>query len=126
MSQVPPILLKKLAQLRTRERLLRLALGAARAAALVLLALLLACLVDWTYDLWEDTPLTLRTLLVVAQLALAGLAVLLFVALPQLTRLRDETLALFVEDKQPHFQHRLISALELNRPGAQTKGMSRE
>jgi hypothetical protein len=126
MSKVPPILLKKLAQLRRRERLVRFAWGAARVAAVALVALLVAGLIDWTVDLWDDTPLALRSALVFSQLVLVALAALGFVLVPQLQRLRDRALALFVEDKRPDLQHRLISALELNQPGAKTEGMSPE
>ena len=61
-----------------------------------------------------------------AQIVLAGLALVLFVILPQMRRLRDTKLALWVESKCPALQHRLISALELNQPGAKTEAMSRE
>ena len=60
MSKVPPILLAKLAQLRRRERLLRLVWGGARLLRLVLAVLVLACLVDWIFDLWDETPWGLR------------------------------------------------------------------
>jgi hypothetical protein len=126
MSKIPPILLKKLAQLRRRERLLRLALGAARVAALLLAVLLAACAVDWLIDLWDETPWALRVGMLVGQLALAAVALALLVLLPLLTRLRDDALALFVEDKCPELQHRLISALQLNRAGARIEGMSPE
>jgi hypothetical protein len=124
MSTVPPILLQKLAALRRREKLLRLAWGATRVAALALAVLMLACFIDWLVDLWDETPFELRVGLLVGQLALAALLAALLIALPLLRRLRDDALALYVEDRCPRLQHRLISALQLNRPGARTQGMS--
>jgi hypothetical protein len=126
MSKVPPILLSKLAELRRRERLLRFVWGAARVLALMLLALMLACTVDWLFDLWEETPFELRAGMLVGQAFLAAATAVLLIQLPVLVRLRDEALALFVEEKSPQLQHRLISALELNRPGAPIEGMSPE
>jgi hypothetical protein len=41
-------------------------------------------------------------------------------------KLGDNELALQVEDKHPGLQHRLISAVQLNQPGADTQGMSPE
>jgi len=126
MSKVPPILLKKLAQLRRRERLLYLVWGVARLVSLMLVVLVAACLADWLCDLWDETPWALREFMLRGQLVLAGLAALVFVLVPQLRRLRNERLALLVESQRAELQHRLISALELNRPGARTAGMSPE
>jgi hypothetical protein len=126
MSKIPPILLKKLAGLRRRERLLRLVWGMARVTAVVLVALLVACAIDWIVDLFDETPSALRLTLLVGQLVLAGMLVLLQVLLPLLKRLRDDKLALFVEEKRPELQHRLISALQLNRAWAPIEGMSPE
>src|SRR5947208_2061129 len=100
-ATVPPILLRKLAALRWRERLLRLLFGMAVVIAVALVALVLACFVDWLYDLWDDTPFGLRTFLLFAQVLVGGLVILLAIVVPQLTRLRNSRLALFVEDKQP-------------------------
>jgi hypothetical protein len=124
MSMVPPLLLRKLAQLRRRERLLRFVWGSARVVSWLLLALALACLIDWTVDLWVDTPLELRIGMLTAQLALAAVLVFVLVVLPLCKRLRNERLALYIEDRRPELQHRLISALELNQPHARTQGMS--
>jgi hypothetical protein len=126
MSMVPPILLKKLAQLRRRERLLRLVWGVARVLGLAAVALVIACLVDWTVDLWDETPIELREGMAALQIALVMVAAFKLVVLPVFKRLRNRRLALYVEDKRPELQHRLISALELNQPHAQTRGMSPE
>ena len=49
-----------------------------------------------------------------------------FIILPQIRRLPDDLLALWVEAKCPKFDHRLISAVQLNRPRAKLAGMSQE
>jgi hypothetical protein len=126
MSKVPPLLLKKLAQLRRRERLLHLAWGLARLVSLVVVVLLAACLADWLVDLWDDTPWSLREAMLGAQVLLAMMACLWFVVIPQFKRMHNRHLALLVESKKPQLQHRLISALELNEPNARTAGMSPE
>src|SRR5580765_6283176 len=115
--QTPPILLKKLAQLRRRERLLSAIWGIACFLSLVLTVLLVACFVDWLLDMWDEKPLALRRFMLYGQFVFACLAIVLLVLGPQLRRLRNEMLALFVESKRPELQHRLISALELNRTG---------
>jgi hypothetical protein len=126
MSHVPSILLEKLAALRVRERQLRLLWGAARVLAVALAVLLVCCLIDWVVDLWDDTPWGLRAAMLVGQLVVAFLLGCILVIGPQLRRFRDRKLALMVEEQCPQLQHRLISALELNQPKAQTAGMSPE
>ena len=54
------------------------------------------------------------------------LAGLCFLFIPQIRRLPDDLLALWVEAKCPRFDHRLISAVQLNRPKAKLDGMSPE
>jgi len=123
---VPQKILDGLARVRARERMLRLAWGAARTLALTAGAMLLACLIDWLVDLRTETPSTLRGFLLLAQVALwAGAAGVLIVG-PLLKRLDDGDTALWVEGRFPEFGHRLITAVELNRPGAPIDGMSPE
>jgi hypothetical protein len=120
----PATILSKLADLRRRELLLRFVWGAARVAAVALVLLALCCLADWLVDRWRDTPLALRALFIFAQLGTAVALIVLLVLLPVYRPLRDSTLAKWVEREFPAFRHRLITAVELNRPGADTKGMS--
>ena len=123
---IPRTLGVKLAQLRRRERLLALAWGTARWLAVVLTALLAACFVDWLVDRERDTPWAVRRLLLAAQVMLAAAVGYWFLVRPQLHRLRDDTLALWVEDRHPALRHRLISAVQLTRPTARREGMSME
>jgi hypothetical protein len=120
---VPRSLLRQLNRLRRRERLLRLIWAVARCLTVFGLVLASACAIDFIVDLYRDTPRWLRVVLLAAQIALwmvAGAFVLRLLA----RRLSHEQAALWVEEKMPALGHRLISAVQLNRPNADTKGMS--
>lgn len=122
---VPRSLKRQLNRLRRRERLLRLTWAAARCLTVFSLVLAAACLIDFTVDLYRDTPRWLRLGLLGAQVAL-WLAGGLFVLRVLARRLSDTQVALWIEDKIPNLSHRLISAVQLNRPNAATAGMSPE
>ncbi|MBV9125913.1 MAG: hypothetical protein JO112_21390, partial [Planctomycetes bacterium] len=123
---VPRTILRQLARLRRRERLLRLTWGGARWLALAAAVLTVACLTDWLVDRRQETPWTLRYSLLGVQAALWSLTGILWIFRPLLGRLSDGTLALWVEDRVHRLGHRLISAVQLNRSGAPTQGMSPE
>jgi hypothetical protein len=120
---VPRSIQRQLKRLRRRERLLRLTWAAARAVSVFAVVLAAACLIDFTIDLYRDTPPWLRWGLFIGQIVVwvAGGA---FVLVQLARRLSDNELSLWIEDKLPQLGHRLISAVQLNRPGADTKGMS--
>jgi hypothetical protein len=121
---VPNTLLRPLARLRRRERLLAFVWGVARWLAVVAGFLAAACLVDWLCDRWDDTPWAVRIGLFAGQVAIAVVAAGWFIVRPLMCRLGYERLALWVEDRTPELGQRLISALQLNRPGADVRGMS--
>src|SRR5437870_1982082 len=123
---VPASIRNNLAGLRTRERLLMLIWGAACWAAIVLVLLLVAASIDWLIDRQRETPMAVRVGMFLVQAFIAGVAGLLFVLVPQIRRLPDALLALWVEEKMPLFEHRLISAVQLNQPNADLEGMSKE
>jgi hypothetical protein len=99
--------------------------AAARVAAICLGLLLLACFLDWFIDRWEDTPYPLRVALLVTQIVVA-LGGLIFLGVALANRLTQDALALWIEDRIPGLGHRLITAVQLNRPDADTRGMSPE
>jgi len=142
-------ILRQLHRWRFRERLLRVVWGSARTLAVLLLVLAAACLIDWTIDrysgsqtwrdwrnsswlLWPADPLDtgetpfwlVRVPLTAAQLALAIGLISLWVVGPALRTPPIDDLALQAERAFPEFEHRLVTAVQLNRPGAQTQGMS--
>jgi hypothetical protein len=115
-------LVKQLRSWQRREWLYRVAWGAARWVVLVVVVLSLACLTDWLIDRYVDVPFALRLLMTAAQLSLyAGAAYWLLVRLrvPSL-----DALAGRAEEAVREFDHRLVTALQLNRRGAKTEGMS--
>ena len=86
--------------------------------------LTLACLLDWVIDRRQETPLVLRQVLFFGQAVLWVLSGALLVLGPICRRLSNTRLALYVERKVPDLDHRLISAVQLNQPRADTRGMS--
>ena len=121
---IPPIIHRRLRQLRFRERMLQLFWGLVRWLCLVALVLGLGCLVDWVWDRYQDVPQNVHYVLlgVTCGATLAGF--IGFLLVPLLTGIHDDTLALWIEEKVPEFRDRLISAVQLNRKGAKTQGMS--
>jgi hypothetical protein len=123
---VPPQILSNLAGLRRRERLLTFVWGLACWLAVALVLLFLCGLADWLIDRERETPLGVRLAFFGVQFGAWMLAGIAFVIFPQIRRLPDDLLALWVEAKVPKFDHRLISAVQLNRPKAKLAGMSQE
>jgi hypothetical protein len=123
---VPPTILSNLSSLRMRERLLTFTWGSACWLAVALVLLMICCAVDWLIDRWQDTPMLVRYCLLGVQAVTASVAGILFLIVPQIRRLPDALLALWVEDKHREFDHRLISAVQLNQPNAKLGGMSTE
>ncbi|HWE37038.1 MAG TPA: hypothetical protein VG406_10765 [Isosphaeraceae bacterium] len=121
---VPTTIPRLLGRLRRRERRLRLAWGLARWLAIVAVALAAACLADWIIDLRRETPYSLRVGMLMAQVVLAIAAGWNLVVAPRLGRVDDEALARWVEGREPRLAHRLVAALQFNRPDADTRGMS--
>lgn len=120
---VPHPIQEQLARLDRRDRWVRFCWRSACALAVLVAALALSCLADWLIDRWTDTPWSLRVGLLVGQIVL-GCGALGFLGLTLLRRRSDADLALWVEERRPELGHRLISAVELNRKGARTAGMS--
>ena len=90
------------------------------AVAVVLLAA--ACATDWVYDRYADTPLWLKLpLTVVLAFGTLGAGFLLFRAVraPALDDLAGKA-----EGVYPELDHRLVTSIQLTRPGAKTAGMS--
>lgn len=118
------IIATKLARLRRRERLIALAWGIARLFLVVFVVLAIACYADWRIDMRLDTPMWLRVGMLAGQIVLAATLLWLWVVRPLVRRRTEDDVALFVEEQTPALGHRLISAVQLNRPNADTSGMS--
>lgn len=103
---------------------MRLAHGGARWLAVVGSVLAVACFADWYYDRFTETPFWLRVLATLGQIGLAGWLAFVFVVRPWLRTPPIDDLATVAEKAIPAFDHRLVTAIQLNRPGAKTFGMS--
>ncbi|HSQ57927.1 MAG TPA: hypothetical protein VLM40_19540 [Gemmata sp.] len=141
--------LRQLTQWRFRERLIRLVWGGARVLAIAGTVLAFACFIDWLIDRYSgspgwrnffrdswffssldplgigETPIWVRFLLSVLQLGLAAALVQYFLIRPLEETPRVDDLATEAEKAFPAFDHRLVTAIQLNRPAADTRGMSR-
>ena len=142
--------LRQLNRWRLRERLVRLAWGGARWFALVAVVLGLACLADWAIDrysgsqTWRDLlksswlftstdPLSVgetpfwwfRVPLTAFQVTLAAVLAYLLLVRPWVKTPPVDDLATRAEKAFPAFDHRLVTAIQLNRPTADTRGMSK-
>ncbi len=123
---VPQSLRRSLARLRWGERGLRLTWGGARLFVIAAALMALACWLDWYLDRWHDTPKALRWGMLWAQVFGWVVAGLYFLVQPFFDQLNDTDLALYTEARVPRFGHRLVSAVQLNQRGADTRGMSPE
>jgi hypothetical protein len=123
---IPMTITDEITALRRLERRLRLVWGVGAFAALSVLVLVVFCWIDWRLDLREETPGSLRVSMLLAQIGLWAVAGYFLVLRPWWARLGDDDLALWVERRLPVLNQRLISAVQLNRPGADTRGMSNE
>jgi hypothetical protein len=122
---LPPTLHRRLAWLQSRERSIKLIWSATRWLWLLVLLLAGACAIDWTMDLYRDTPLLLRAGMLLGQMLVWCMAAM-FVGVCLSARRSDDDAALWVEARVPRLGHRLISSVQLNRPEALTAGMSPE
>jgi hypothetical protein len=141
--------LRQLYAWRLREQLIRLAWGSARVLAVAGVVLAVACAADWFIDRYSGseawrrtmrstrifapsdplsvghTPVGLRALMTLGQVALAGTLAYLLVLRPLLRTPQVDDLATKAERAFPDLDHRLVTAIQLNRPTADTRGMSR-
>lgn len=123
---IPAAIRKRLSELDRRRRLQEAAAGAGRWAALGAATLFVAGLADWWVDLSMDTPWALRAALLGIQAVLWLGAFGAWVVRPLGARRSLGDLALWAEERFPEFGDRLITAVQLNAPGARTQGMSAE
>ncbi len=140
--------LRQLNAWRFRERMIRVAWGSARWLAIVGSVLAVACLFDWLIDrysgskAWRDffrssrvfapsdplsageTPFWVRVLMTASQIGLAGVLLFYFLIRPWRQTPPVDDLATQAEKAFPAFDHRLVTAIQLNRTTADTRGMS--
>ncbi len=98
--------------LRTVRRRLRLEAAARGLAVCGLAALLLTVATVWLSDAWRFSDAIITFSRIVLLLG-TGLALAVFLVRPLLRRLNDARIARFVEEKQPRFQDRLVTAVDM-------------
>lgn len=99
-----------------RRKLLSVAVltGIAMVIAVCVEVLALAMFLDW----WLDLPRSVRAGMLLVQAAIFGFIVFQMIIRPILNQPSVDELALLVEKAHPEFRSRLISAVQLTRPGA--------
>src|SRR5579859_940756 len=115
----------RLATLRRRLRFVVTFRGVCWSASIVLLACILACLLDWRFHL----PALVRAILLVGSLVGAGVVAYRALLQPLLVRTDDLSLALRVEEAYPDLNDSLASAvqfLEQSRRGSKAPPTSHE
>jgi hypothetical protein len=145
--------LTQLNRWRLMERVIRAVWGGARVLAVALTVLAVACLLDYLIDRYRGseswraflratwvfapkpaeageswatdiTPLWFRFLMTAGQAALVAWLAWVFVIRPLRRTPVVDDLAFRAEKAIPEFDHRLVTAVQLNRPEARTQGMS--
>ncbi len=120
----PTISLAKLSGLRGRERAFQVIWGITRWLAFALTLFAVAVITDWVIDRFRDTPMYVRMPLMFLQLVALSVAGLFWIVLPWAKGPSLVRLARRVEERIPEFDHRLVTAIQLNHQDAQTAGMS--
>ena len=92
--------------------------------ALAVALVILACVVDYVVDRFDNDAGFVRLALWVAMLGVMLVAMIFFFQ-PLTARLDDDELTLWVEDKTPVLGHRLITAVQLNREHAHCRHVAR-
>jgi hypothetical protein len=112
------LLQSKLATVRRKANTVHIGTGVAAAAAIVVGAMIVTCLVDY----WLGLSYLARAVVLAIQLALAAAVLVKLAIWPVLFGPDEESLALAVEHRWPVFSSRLISSIQLVRPGALPAG----
>jgi hypothetical protein len=92
--------------------------GISKSLLFVLPLLAIACLADWVWDIEEDTPLPIRLIMTASWLSLLMVTFASYVFLPAIKGFKEDETSLKLEQTFPEFDHRLITVLQLSRPGA--------
>lgn len=107
---------------RSRERTALIARGIARCFAIASGVLAVACFADWFLDRFTETPFVLRVFATFVQVALSAFLLWWFVLRVKSPKL--DHFAARAEALLPDVRHRFVTALQLGREDAVTRGMS--
>jgi hypothetical protein len=119
--RIHPVLDRKLQGLQARQRSADAAAGAAIVVLLFLGLIFVGGMIDWFVDL----PRSFRIVLLLIDLCILGYVAWRKVIEPLVQGPSDDELALRVEEAKPIFKSRLISSVQLMRPGAIREGVSK-
>jgi len=114
------VLGEKISALRHRHVTVLAMTGLAMAVVVGIELLALAMFLDW----WLELPWVVRLISLLAQLGAFAYILSRFVLVPILRQPDEDELALMIEKARPEFRSRLISAVQLARPGAVPPGAS--
>ncbi|HEX4123380.1 MAG TPA: DUF4175 family protein [Tepidisphaeraceae bacterium] len=119
--RIHPLLDRKLQGLQARQKSADAASGSAILVLLFLGLIFLGAMIDWFVDL----PRAVRMALLAIDLCVLAFFAWREVIAPLVQGPSDDELALRVEDAKPIFRSRLISSVQLMRPGAIRDGVSK-
>lgn len=117
-------ILRQLKSWQAREWVYSASVAVAAVVLVAVFGVALACTADNVWDLtsWDSTPFWVRLLMTVVQAAVYVGAV--FFAVRSVRAPSLVALASRAEEEFAEYDHRLVTALQLNRPDARTGGMS--
>lgn len=113
-----PLLQAKLAELRARHMAVEAGKGIAWSVLICFELLAIQMLADWWFDFSRGT----RAVLFLIQFSILNGILFRYLVLPRLRPPDDDELALRVERAHPELASRLISSIQLSRPGALSPG----
>ena len=117
-------LMKQLYRWRFRERVVHMVWGAARLLAVMAVVLAFCCIVDFWVDMYRDVPGALRFGMLAFQAIVAAVLGYFFLVRTWFATPPVDDYASRAEKAIPEFDHRLVTAIQLNRAHARTEGMS--
>jgi hypothetical protein len=126
-SLIPRTGLAKLSRLRNLERAFALLWGITRWVTLAVVLIAIGSFIDYRVDRYRDTPFSwVRLPIAVIQLVVLSIFAWKWIIRPLIKPKSIISLAHRVEEHYKQFDHRLITAIQLTRPGALTFSMSEQ
>ncbi|QVL30149.1 hypothetical protein KIH39_14940 [Telmatocola sphagniphila] len=125
LTLVPPkSSIAAIASLQKREWLRNVVWGIVRWLAVIVLAALVAMIIDYRVDKYRDTPMFLRGLLILIQIGLALFFARKWILKPFLNPPAEVLVARRIETELPEYGHRLVTSIQLTKKTANRAGMS--
>ncbi len=111
----------KISSVQRKHALVAIVTGAAMSAGVMLSILWLTMLVDW----WFELSWVARAVMAAVNLSAGIYLGVRFIVLPLIHSPDEEQVGLWVEEREPVFESRLITSIQLGREGALEAGASR-